>query len=95
MKTDATTRLAALTPREVANILQVSRSSVYRAIADQRLVAIRLGPGGPLRITRAALSRFLTPVAGVAVRPQAGQAGTTVVSSGPARPGRSAEKTPT
>lgn len=41
-------------PDEVAQILALSRRTIYRMIRDGRLPAVRLG-GGPWRVPRAAL----------------------------------------
>ena len=47
-----------LRPDEVAQLLALSRRTVYRMIADGRLPGIRLG-AGPWRIPREALAAIL------------------------------------
>jgi excisionase family DNA binding protein len=47
-------------PDEVAQILALSRRTIYRMIRDGRLSAVRWG-SGPWRIPREALAAFLGP----------------------------------
>jgi excisionase family DNA binding protein len=48
-----------LTVTEVCDILGAHENTVYRYIADGRLIATRLGGTGPWRITRDNLERFI------------------------------------
>ncbi len=50
-----------LVPKEVARRLRCQPVSVYRAIARGELEAVRLGEHGSLRVSDAALERFLRP----------------------------------
>ena len=50
-------RPALLRPEEAASLLQVSRSKIYRLVADGRLPSVRLT--GSVRIPRAALLELL------------------------------------
>ncbi len=50
-----------MAPAEVAKRLRCSRVSVYRAIDRGELEAVRLGENGSLRVSEAALERFLRP----------------------------------
>jgi len=60
MATNATTLLS---PRQVADELDVSRSTVYRHIQAGSLAAVRVGHDGrTLRVSRDAVSEWLTPV---------------------------------
>jgi excisionase family DNA binding protein len=47
-------------PDEVAEILTLSRRTIYRMIRDGRLPAVKLRPG-PWRIPRESLMRLLSP----------------------------------
>lgn len=55
-------------PDEVAEILCLSRRSIYRMIRDGRLPAVRFG-SGPWRITRETLAALLSPPPGDFVQP--------------------------
>lgn len=46
-------------PDEVAEILRLSRRTVYRMIRDGRLTAVKLGRYSPLRIPRGALIKIM------------------------------------
>jgi excisionase family DNA binding protein len=72
---------------EVAVLLEVDRSTVYRAIASNALRAVRMGRGrGLLRIPDSALQEFLRPAAASPQTP----AGVASGPSGTCRPGRAA-----
>lgn len=52
-----------LTVEEVARELRVAKLTVYRAVENGRLAAVRLGSdSGRLRIPRSAVSDYLRPV---------------------------------
>ena len=61
MTTHATEAIAG-TPRQVAQQLQCSPSTIYRAIHSGQLEAVRLGEHGSLRIREDAIARFVRPV---------------------------------
>lgn len=50
--------------REVADGLRVSPLTIYRAIREGRLEAVRLGGNGPLRVPASALETYALPVRG-------------------------------
>ncbi len=57
---------ALITVSEAADRLRCSRLTVYRAISEGRLKAVRLGSErGRLRVSTEALERFLRPAGGV------------------------------
>lgn len=53
-----------LTAEELAREVRASKASVYRAIHNGELAAVRLGENGALRISRGAVNDWLTPVRG-------------------------------
>jgi excisionase family DNA binding protein len=60
MKTNRTELL--LPVKEAAALVRQHPNTVRRAIREGRLSAVRLGPGGQLRVPRRALDAFLEPV---------------------------------
>ncbi len=51
-----------LTVSEVAQALRVTPLTIYRAIHEGRLEAVRLGDSGPFRIPANALDAYAAPV---------------------------------
>jgi len=51
-----------LTVQEVAQALRVSPLTIYRAIHEGRLEAVRLGDAGPFRVPADAIDTYAQPV---------------------------------
>ncbi|MGV9243603.1 helix-turn-helix domain-containing protein [Streptomyces sp. NPDC003710] len=61
----STTTSALMTPKQVADVLHLSLSSISRMCADGRLTAVRPlgeGRGKPVRITAESVEKAMTPV---------------------------------
>jgi len=69
-----------LTVPEVAALVRAHRVTIYRAISTGRLRAIRLGAGGPLRVSEDALDAYCLPAfaPGDPTAPEAGSVRSTV-----------------
>jgi excisionase family DNA binding protein len=61
METNATELLPV---QAVARAIGQHPNTIRRAIREGRMAAVRLGPGGQLRVPRASLAEYLQPVKG-------------------------------
>jgi hypothetical protein len=62
MQTVASKTKELLAPKQFAAEYGLHVQTVWRRIREGDLEAVRLGPNGPLRISRAAIAAFLQPV---------------------------------